>query len=227
MPRVMTTWAARLCASLALAALVTPAHSALRSPQVPVTGNALATFFASQGQTIAVVGDQVDLQRTSVPAEVAIRAETFGAVANSFGFYNASNATPPLYLFFPGVASAGWFVVCSFRTAQVRLVVNLFDQNGALQGTTTYLGADPTDLGYYAQGSSGIFYSQDERNASGAARLLAYNGTGSRSGSTWIACELSPDPGGDFADFIMLMDFAFAPVATKRTTWGRVCALYR
>ena len=43
-----------------------PADAALRSPQVPVSGTALATFFASESQAINPATDQQELQQLSV-----------------------------------------------------------------------------------------------------------------------------------------------------------------
>ena len=215
-------------AFLALAVLAPPAHAVLRSPQVPVSGTALASFFASQGQSLAVVGDQLDMQSFSLSPSTTVtqRATSLGG-AGSFGGYNTSLLAPPLYLLFPGAASPGWIAVMSFRTAPVRAVVNLFDASGAFQGSTTYLGADPTAFGFYAQGPAGVVYSQDARNPGGLARILAYAGTGTRTGDTWFACELSTTPEDDFADFVMLLNFSTPPVEAKHTTWARLRRLFR
>lgn len=219
----------RLGALLALLVLAPPADAVPRSPQVPVSGNALATFFASQGQSIAVVGDQVDLQSVSfpiAPASIGLGPVHPVPTIAGFGGYNTSLAAPPLYQIFPGAALAGWFTVASFRTAPLRLVVNLFDAASTLQGTTTYLGADPSAFGFYAQGPS-LVYSQDARNPGGLARMLSYAGTGAHAGSTWFACEFSDAPAGDFADFVALVTFSTPPVGAERTSWGRVKRLYR
>lgn len=217
----------RLGVFLALLLLAPRAHAVPRSPQVPVRGTALATFFASQGQSIAVVGDQVDLQSASFPlGTTTIELESVHPAATSFGGYNTSLAAPPLYQLFPGAATAGWFVIASFHTAPLRLVVNLFDATSALQGTITHLGADPSAFGFYAQGPS-LVYSQDARNPGGLARILSYSGTGAHAGSTWFACEFSDSPAGDYADFVALVTFSSPPVGVERSTWGRVKRLYR
>lgn len=209
---------------LALTALAAP-----RVPQVPVSGTALATFFASQGQTINVSTDQVDTQRQSVPAATNFQILTFGnAIAStSIGVYNAALVTPSLFQIMPGTAAAGWFSVAAFRTLPDRLVVNLFDANTALQGSSTYLGADRTDFAFYCVGAGGTMYQQDARNAGGAARMLVFNGTGPRAGSTWLAFETSATGPGDFADAIALVNLALSPVSDVQTTWGRVKSLYR
>ena len=212
-----------------LAWLATPASAGLRSPQVPVSGTALATFFASQGQAIAVVGDQVDMQSVSFPiatTSIELRSVHPAAAVTGFGGYNTDLVAPPLYQIMPGAASTGWFVVASFRTAPTRLVVNLFDAASTLQGTTTYLGADRNAFGFYAQGLATV-YSQDARNSGGFARILSYPGSGALAGSTWFACEFSNAPDGDFADYVALVTFSSPPGAAERSTWGRVKRLYR
>lgn len=203
------------------------AQAALRSPQVAVSGTALQTFFTSQLQAIGVVGSQLDLQRTSVPLGASIQVHVFAGAANAnVGIYNASAASPPLYLMLTASAGPGWFSVASFRATPDRLIVNLFDNLSSFVGTNTYLGADRTDFGFYAQDLGGTFYSQDARNPSAAPRILAYAGTGARTGSTWFVCETGAGPGGDFADVIMLVDLGTPPVPTRSTSWSRVKTLY-
>src|SRR5207247_8447803 len=154
--------------------------------------------FASQGQTIDVNADQLDLQSVSIPVDVAVVMRGFfvGGAGSSFGLYNGAPASPPLYLVFPGAASSGWFASGSYRTGPARLVVNLFDNNANFVGSTTYLAGppDPSDVGFYVQdGSSGAtLYSQDARNTGGSARILMYAGTGAHVGETWFAAENGP-----------------------------------
>lgn len=223
--------AARTLAALALAAasLAAPARAALRSPQVAVSGTALAAFFGSQAQAIAVVGDQQDLQRLSLAPGAAFRVHVFGPAAGTttFGLYNASLASPPLFAIFPGAASPGWFAEASFRSSPDRLVVNLFDGTGTLQGTITYLGADPGDFGFYTSGPGGVLYTQDARDPSGLPLILAYDGTGARAGATWFACEGTAAAGGDYADLIVLVEPAATPVEVLRTDWGALKARFR
>jgi hypothetical protein len=219
---------------LALALGATAAHAALRSPQIPVSGTALQAFFTSQGQSINVSTDQLDLQAVSLPADAGIEIgppSPANSSGSAFGVYNAGFAVPPLYQVFPGSATNGWFSVFSFRTAPTRLVVSLFDASSAFQGSTTYLAGPPdhTNMGFYLQQSAAAggltFYSQDERN--GGARLLVFNGTGTHAGATWLAWETSAGPGGDFADSIWLFPYAFAPVPVLRTDWGALKSRFR
>lgn len=228
----MSTSQSRTAARLQLATLLSmtlasTALGAARSPQVLVTGTALATFFASQGQTVAVNTQQLDLQRTSVPASTGFGMRTFVGASVSHGIYNAAAIAPPLYQVYPGAATQGWYAVASFRTGPQRLIVNLLDASNALQGQSTFLGADNTDFGFYEAGPGGTFYSQDARNAGGSARMLAFNGTGVFAGSTWLCTETGAGPGGDFADVITLVDLSLAPVPTRSSSWSRVKQLYR
>jgi hypothetical protein len=215
-------------AALTLACSASLAHASFRSPQAPVSGTALQSFLAAQGQAIDVHTQQLDLQRASLPTGTGFTVNAFGAEAasNSFGVYNAALAAPPLYLVFPGATSPGWVAAASFRTGPLRLVINLFDNTGTFVGSTTYLGADPADLGFYVSGPGGTLYSQDARNADGA-RILAFNGTGARTGYTWFACETGAGPGGDYADAIFLVQLALAPTQVQPTHWGRLKALFR
>jgi len=210
-----------LSTALLLTLTAAIAHAAARVPQVAVSGTALATFFASQGQTIDVNNQQLDLQVLNVPALTNFEVRVFGpeVATTGFGAYNTAPVSPPLYLIAPGAATPGWYEVASFRSGPSRLVVNMFDQLNSVQGTNTYNGADATAFGFYDQGVTGPFYTQDSRNG-GTARILAYNGTGARLGWTWFACETGAGPGGDYADFIALVNLSLAPVPVLRSDWG-------
>jgi len=205
------------------------AHAAARVPQVPVSGTALATFFASQGQSINVSTQQLDLQQLNVPAGTAFEVLAFpGSAGQSFGSYNTVPLSPSLYMLFPGTTTAGWHTAMTFRDTPARLVVSLFDAASVLQGSSTFMGADKTAFGFYVQdASSAVSYLQDSRNAGGGARILAYNGTGARTGWTWLACETGAGPGGDFADFVALVNLSqSAPVPVNRSNWGRIKQLF-
>jgi hypothetical protein len=215
-----------------LAAAAASVQAAARVPQIPVSGNALSTFFASQGQTIDVHQQQLDLQSLSVPATASFEVRVFDLAASgtSFGAYGTAIVSPPLYLIAPASATTGWFETASFRTGPTRIVVNLFDAGSAFQGSTSYLAGppDPSAFGFYDQVSGGqSFFTQDSRNAGSAARILAYNGTGSRLGWTWFACETGAGPGGDFADFVALVNLSLAPTEVQRTDWGTLKQRFR
>lgn len=209
----------------------------LRVPQVPVLGGSLQGYLNSQGESINVLTDQqnaqVFAQSASGNALLTLKVELTGnAAANTIGIYNASNPTPPLYQIFPGVASAGWFAVMSFRTAPVRVVINLFDASAALQATNTYLGVDPNNFGFYIQdpASGVILYSQDGRNPGSSAQMLAYQGTGINAGEWWLCFEDTAVTGGgsdqDFDDAVCILE-SVNPLATVPSTLGSVKALYR
>jgi hypothetical protein len=205
-----------------------PAHAALRSPQIPVSGTALQAYFSSLGQLIDVHTQQLDLQTVSLRVGTTIEFRMpLGSDpnANVLGIYNAGLGAPPLDQVFPGAATTGWYAVLSFRSSPMRAVVYLFDASSALQGTSSYLGVDPSYLGFYLQSLGATFYSQDERN--GGARLLAFNGIGTLAGSTWFAWETGPGPGGDFADSIWLVPNALAPVPVSHTSWGALKQRFR
>src|SRR5262245_52114565 len=222
----------RLLPAVLLMTLATAsAHAAARSPQIPVSGTALATFFASQGQTIDVNNQQLDLQTLSVGPTTSFEVRTFGPeVTSTFGAYDSALPSPPLYQVFPGAATTGWFSVAAFRTGPTRMVVNIFDATSAFQGATTYVAGppDPSAFGFYVQQNPGsTFFTQDSRNAGSTARILAYNGTGSRSGWTWFAVETGAGPGGDYADYIALVNLSLAPVPVNHASWGTLKTRFR
>jgi hypothetical protein len=220
--------------SLSVVLLITlasaTAHAGLRSPQVPVSGTALSTFFAAQGQTININTQQLDLQVMTVPALTNFQVNVFGpgTTTTSLGAYNTVPASPALYLIQPASATPGWYELAAFKNTPTRLVVNQFDATNAFQSASSFLGADPTAFGFYEQITGGAtYYSQDSRNPGAYAHVLAFNGTGTRVGWTWFACETGAGPGGDFADFIVLVNLAPSPVPVNQSTWGRLKALFR
>jgi hypothetical protein len=229
MKRLVTIFSA-----LALASYAVPAFAALRSPQVTVSGGTLQGYLNSIGESINVGTDQQDVQRWSTTvsnnSSLTIQVElSADAASNSVGLYNAGLAVPPLYLVFPGAATTGWFAVASFRAAPTRVVVNLFDNNATLVGTTTYLGADGNDFGFYLQGPGGTFYTQDARNPGANAQALAYLGTGANAGNWWLCWEATSTAAGgdsDFDDCVLFME-SLNPTPVTRTSWGSLKARFR
>src|ERR1043166_9304966 len=208
------------------------AFAAPRAQQVPASGTALANFFASQGQVINVGTDQLDLQSLSVPAGTSFEVRTFGpqATSTSVGTYNSNGAKkthPALYTVLSGATAPGWYAAASFRSGPSRMLVNLFDALNVLQGTTTYTGANAAAFGIYDTGPGGTFYLDDTRNPGGAAKILAYSGTGARAGWTWFACESSSGSGGDFADFVVLVNLGSTSTPVTHTAWGQLKAMFR
>jgi hypothetical protein len=224
-------------AALALAT-ASPALAELRSPQIPVAGSSLQNYLNDPpaSQTINVLTDQEHAPRWQKSASgnsamtLMIELAT-NAGGNSFGLYNASAASPPpLYQVFPGAAGANWFAVASFRTAPIRLVVNLFDQNAVIQGNISYLGIDESNFGYYIENAGGIGYSQDSRNPGDQARVLAFAGTGVNEGNWWLCFEdkdpNDPDEDSDFDDAILFIE-SINPTAVSRSSWGALKSRFR
>lgn len=218
---------------LAVAALAGTASAALRVPQVPVLGGGLQGYINSADGGINVSTDQNAAQRwaatVSNNSTFTVQVELAGnAASNSIGIYNASAAVPALYQVFPGAASAGWFAVASFRSAPTRVVVNLFDASASLQGTTTYLGADRNDFGYYISGPGGTFYTQDSRNAGSAAQALTFAGTGLNSGS-WFLCFEDTQLSGsdqDYDDAVLFCE-SVNPTPVAKTSWSNLKTRFR
>ncbi len=217
-----------LVSILALALFATSAFAALRAPQVVVNGGTLQGYLNGVGEAINVGTDQQDVQRwqstVSNNSTFTIQVELTGnAASNTLGIYNASNPAPPLYQVFPGPATTGWFAVASFRTAPVRVVVNLFDASAAIQGTTTYLGADRNDFGFYLNNGSGTLYSQDARNPGAAPEALTFAGTGPNSGNWWLCWDDNAAGGldNDFDDAVLFCE-SVNPTPVSKTSWGEL-----
>jgi len=208
----------------------------LRVPQVPVLGGTLQGYLNGVGESINVLTDQQNAQVWSQAASgnslLTLMVEFSGdAGVNTIGVYNALAGAPTLYQIFPGTASDGWFAVMSFRTGPARVVVNLFDQGGALQGTNTYLGIDSANFGFYIQKPGGpVLYSQDGRNPGASAQMLVYQGTGLNSGEWWLCFEDTAVTGGgsdqDYDDAVCVLE-SVSPLATVPATLGSVKSLYR
>jgi len=218
---------------LAVAALAGTASAALRVPQVPVLGGTLQGYLNTADGAINVATDQNAAQRwastVSNNTTFTVQVELTGnAASNSVGIYNASAASPALYQGFPGAATAGWFAVASFRAAPTRVIVNLFDASAALQGVTTYLGADRNDFGYYISGPNGTFYTQDSRNG-GNAQALTFAGTGINTGSWWLCFEdtgLNAGSDHDYDDAVLFLE-SVNPTPVAKASWGTLKARFR
>ena len=219
---------------IALAAVAGTASAALRSPQVPVAGGTLQAYLNSVGESINVLTDQQAVfewaSTVSNNSTFTIQVELSGnANSNTIGLYNASAIVPPLYLVFPGVATAGWFAVASFRTGPTRVVVNLFDSNANLVANVTYLGADRNDFGFYlSPNPSTVFYTQDARNPGGNPQALTYAGTGLNSGSWWLCWEDAPfvSDQSDFDDAVLFLE-SVNPTPVNHTSWGSLKSRFR
>ncbi len=206
-----------------------------RVPQVPVAGASLQTYLNANDGGINVLTDQVDAQvwtsSVSGNATFTLMIELAGnAAQNDVGIYNTTGgANPPLYLVFPGAATAGWFATCHFGPGG-SLAVLLYDQNATFQGQNNYAGVNRNSFGFYLQNAPAgyLFYSQDARNAGGAPQMITFLGTGQNFGDWWECFEDLPYAGSDhdFEDAILLLQ-SVAPTAAHGTSWGRLKSLYR
>jgi hypothetical protein len=230
MERVATRFTGFFAALSVIALLATGASAALRVPQVAVAGGTLQGYLNGVGESINVLTDQDATQTwqstVSGNSTGTLMIELSGdAAVNNIGLYNASLAAPPLYLVFPGAAASGWFAVASFETAPTRVVVNLFDNLANFVGSSTYLGADATNFGYYLQGPvGGVFYTQDARNPGAAPHALTYAGTGANSGQWWLCWEDGTDQ--DFDDAVLFLE-SIAPTPVSKTSWGALKRRFR
>ena len=235
MKKVTSSFLSLSLAVAAVAIVASGASAALRVPQVPVAGGSLQGYLNGQGESINVNTDQQNIQTwtttVSGNSTFTLMIELAGnAPSNTIGIYNAGAVAPALYPMLPGAAGAAWFATASFRNAPVRVVVNLFDQDGVPQGSNTYLGADRSYFGVYLQGPGGTFYSQDARNAGAAAQVLTYAGTGINVGQWWMCMEDLPNTGnnGDFDDAVLFVESVNPGVtAASTTTWGSLKTRFR
>ena len=210
----------------------------LRASQVVVNGGSLQGYLNSVGESINVLTDQRDVQRWSSTVSnnstFTIQVELAGnAAGNTYGIYNAGDAVPALYQCFPGAATNGWYCVAAFRSAPTRVVVNLFDNNAAFQGSTTYLAGPPNknDFSFYLEqpAGGGVLYQQDGRNAGGTAQALVYAGTGVNSGQWWLCFEdltIAQGSDRDFDDAVLFLE-SVNPTPVSKTTWGALKVRFR
>ncbi len=225
-PFVAAVLALMLGASAASAA-------ALRVPQIPVNGTSLQTYLNGVGESINVPTDQADAQEwastVSGNSTFTMMIELAGyAASNKVGVYNGDAVSPSLFQVFPGAADAGWFAIASFKPGN-KLIVNLFDATATLQSTTTYLGVNSQDFGFYLKGPGGTFYTQDVRNGGGLAQAITFAATGGNAGSWWLAFEDLPRSGvsdADFNDAVLFLE-SINPTPVGTTTWGGLKSRYR
>src|SRR5262249_5803833 len=127
----------------ALAAFSAPAEAALRVPQIPFASAALQSRLNGQGESINVLTQQQDglVWGSSVSGNstLTVQFDLAGNIASAEMGIAKLNATGKavtgLAAVFPTGSDNGWFAVASFRPGDV-LIVNLFNQNAVLSGTT-------------------------------------------------------------------------------------------
>jgi hypothetical protein len=234
MKRPATRFVALALSLLVLACLTAPAFALPRSPQVPVLGGSLQGYLNSVGESINVLTDQNSVQTWSTTVSnnstFTLQIELAGnAPTNAIGIYNAGDVAPALYQVFPGAATNGWFATASFRASPARVVINLFDDLAGFQGSTTYLGANKDNFGYYLQNPTVLFYTQDARNPGGTAQALAFAGTGANFGQWWLCWEDLQVGGGsdqDYEDAVLFLE-SVNPTPVSTTSWGQLKARFR
>lgn len=218
---------------LLLVLLAAPAHAQFRSPQVAVSGTALQTFMAAQGQTIDVTTQQrlVDywsgLYITRPSSHFFVRS--FGDGVDALAVYDGNDPARTLYTIHPAGLLPGWFTEVGFIDFPVQMVVNLFNDVGALQGSTSYPGLGFTGFGLATSGPGGVFHAFDELNPGQRAHILAFHGTGAQMGGTWLCGENETAANGgdfDFADAVFLLENINVTPA-RHTTWGAVKQRFR
>lgn len=221
---------ALLAASLGLALLAPPAEAVLRSPQVPVSGSGLQSLLTAHGQTIAVSTDQqvlFDFHGVGVaPSYLATFVlSPIGTPAAPLALYDDTDPSPaPLHaVVAPAGIPAGGYAVAAYNTS-LGLVVNVFDSNGAPQGTTTYPQPPAFNLLFALVTPDGMLFANDSRNPGQQPRLLFYQGTGAHAYDVWICGETDGD--ADFDDAVYrLENFSLTPA--RRTTWGAIKQRFR
>jgi hypothetical protein len=221
-------------AAATLVACVAPADAfSLRSPQVSFSNGVLDGYFVGKGQAITTLGDQLDAQTWTATLSgnstfTIMLERSVVDNMNSIGIYNTNdpNLVPALFQVFPGAATPGWYALAHFQAGN--LMVSLYNNMGAFQGQTTYLGVDPNFFGFYLQRQGVLFFSQDGRNPGGKPQMLTYAGTGNNWGTWWECFEDFPynSQFSNFAGAVLSLE-SVLPVPADMTTWGRLKSLYR
>lgn len=222
---------------VATAAMVAPAHAALRIPQIAFDSAALAAQLALQGEGFDVDTQQQDGlvwgSTVSTNSTMTIQFELTGNPhANEIGIAKldpTGKIVTGLAPVFPASADVGSFAVASFRPGGV-LKVNLFDANASLVSTFSYTGVNRQLFAYYIKNASGTFVSHEGFNsADGKVHALAYAGTGENAGSWWLAFEDAPIASyasAQFDDALLFME-SLNPTPVNQTSWGKVKTLFR
>lgn len=224
MPRSLTPM-------LLIAALLTAgnASAALRAPQIAFSSASLQSRLNGFGESINVLTQQQDglvwgttvSQNSTMTLQFQLSGNPHG---NEFGIAklnSTGNAVLGLAPVFPAAAGVGSFAVASFRAGNT-LIVNLFDENASLVGTTMHTGVDRSRFAYYVKNASGTHYSHEGFNADARVHALAFSGTGINQGNWWMAWEDAPIASyanADFDDALLFME-SINPTPVARTTWG-------
>lgn len=234
----MNTRAITFAAWLGVFAFAPPVAAGLRNPQVPMNGSALQSYLNLADGNVDVAHDQVDVELlrgivfggVTFSLQIELFAKTQGVV---FGLYDGHALVPTRIPAFPDSASAGWFALFTWRLNPTRLLVSLFDADGALITTTTYLGMDRDAIGFYVQSADRTYYSQDALNPGRRPQALFYRGTGPNSGWWWLCFEgesLETGSDRDFDDVVVFVGsdgLSSHTTSVQTTSWGRLKARFR
>ena len=222
MKRTVTTLIVLLVASVASVSFPSSADAALRVPQVPVVGAALQTYFNGIGESINVLTDQDATQTwshtTSGTTAYTLMLETSNAGANGFGLYNGGDAVIGIQPVMAAARSADALSTVTFMPGG-NIVVNHFDEGGIFLFSVPFGGVDAANFGFALEVPNGPYYTQDARNPGGAARAIAFRGTGANAGTWWLCWEDGSD--NDFDDTIYLME-SVNPTPVSKTSWGQL-----
>ncbi len=234
MKRSATTVLSLLVVLFLTAAVAAPVSAALRVPQKPVLGGTLQGYLNSVGEAINVLTDQDVTQawaRTSsnTTAYTIQFQNSPNTALHTISMYNSTaGPAPALYFIMSGAVGPLGFSTATFKPGNV-LTVNRFDALANFLSTTTYNGVDPNGFGFALNGPGGLHYTQDARNAGGAAQALAYRGTGANAGTWWLCWEESSVAAGsdqDFDDEVILME-SVNPTPVNKTSWGQLKTRFR
>jgi hypothetical protein len=222
---------------VATAAMVAPAHAALRVPQIAFNSATLAAQFLLQGETTLNVDTQqqdglVWGSTVSTNSTMTIQFELTGNPhGNEVGIAKldpTGKIVTGLAPVFPVSADVGSFAVASFRSGGI-LVVNLFDAGANLVSTTSTTGVNRQLFAYYIKNAGGTFFSHEGFNSDGKVHALAYAGSGENSGCWWLAFEDAPIASygaAQFDDSLIFME-SLNPTPVNHASWGKVKSLFR
>jgi len=221
----------RRIALIILLCIATSARANPRVPQVPVNGTGLQTLLDAEGQAVDVHTDQqdpplVELANVGKPLTFLAFVHPIGNPTAPLFMYFQYDAgpSPTLYLVAPAPLPPDWFTMVAWDNSSLSLAVTLFDQNGAVQGTTHYPNPPIAGLSFAISTQGGTFYAFDERNADHRAHLLFYQGTGVHDMDAWACGEDAGD--FDYDDAVYLIErLGFTPV--HRASWGTLKQRFR
>jgi hypothetical protein len=221
--------------TLVMVALTVSSASAfsLRLPQVIFQHPPLQGYLNLVDPGINVATDQLDAQTWAVSVtgntDFTLTLENGAGTVSNIGVYNGNdpNPLPVLFQVFPAPAVAGWYAALHFSA--VSLTVSLFDQNNVFQGQTVYPGVNRNNFGFYIQGPTGLWFSQDFRNPppAGHPQVLTYQ-SNLTPGDYWECFEAPPyDPSHSTFDGVVLNLQSVRPTPARSTSWGKLKTQYR